>query len=187
MSLNMNNERIVSWIDSLFSDLEQTDRVLEQKEELQTHFIERIKDYMATSLGFDEAFKAAQKDLGDVDELKAGFQNELSDRAHDKGRGEEDWDEDWGHDEGWGGPTVSYKLVAMSPFVFLILGFAFGWWAWAWVVIPVSGILFGAPISIGHRLIALSPFVFILLGFFFGWWAWGWLVIPITAVLCHDK
>ena len=39
----MNNVRIVDWIENLFADVEQTDKVLEQKEELQNHLADRIK------------------------------------------------------------------------------------------------------------------------------------------------
>ncbi|MCL2699227.1 MAG: hypothetical protein FWE68_02855 [Defluviitaleaceae bacterium] len=35
-----------------------------------------------------------------------------------------------------------WKIAALSPFVYVMLGMAFGWWAWAWVIIPVSAILF---------------------------------------------
>jgi hypothetical protein len=35
-----------------------------------------------------------------------------------------------------------WTFTALSPFIFLALGFAFNWWAWAWMVIPVSAILY---------------------------------------------
>ena len=191
----MNNARIVDWVDSLFVDVEQTDKVLEQKEELQMHLTDRIKDYMANSMDFNEAFRLATADLGDVDELVAGFKKE---RAASKQRTRVEWDDDedddWDEEE-WDDfddnsehnrGLFGWKLTALSPFIFLGLGFAFGWWAWAWVIIPVSAIL-ETPMKKGHKIVSLSPFVFVLMGFAFGWWAWGWIIIPVSAILFHDK
>jgi HAMP domain-containing protein len=33
------------------------------------------------------------------------------------------------------------KFIALSPFIYILLGFFFGWWAWAWLIIPVSAIV----------------------------------------------
>ena len=185
----MNDERIIKWIDSLFEDMEQTDRLLAQKEELKTHLLERTKEYMVDSIGFDEAFIRAQIDLGDIEELKASFlqEEDIADR--------DDWDDDWDEDDDedeehadYGGDqSYRWKLTALSPFLFIFLCATFGWWAWAWVIIPVTAICLNAGLPPGQRFIALSPFIYILAGFFFGWWAWGWAIIPISGILLHDK
>ena len=187
MSVNMNNERIISWIDGIFADLEQTEKVMEQKEELLTHLIDRIKDYMASSLGFDEAFEAAQKDLGDLNELKAGFQKagrDYPDSEYYDEVDDEDYEDEDDYDEGGGWKT--FRLAALSPFIYLFFGFAFGWWAWAWVIIPVISILC-VPMPRAVKIVSLSPFVYVLLGFVFGWWAWGWMIIPLSAIMLIDK
>jgi len=208
----MNNQRIIDWVDGLFAGFAQTDKVREQKEELQSHITDRVKEHMADSMDFDRAFAVAKEDLGDLDELLASFDRKKEKKSKD--RKKETWvrDEapteyvgnapynpmDSSHDDtlgeekrkkkkdGWSFDIRWHGLVALSPFIFLGLGFAFNWWAWAWMIIPVSAILFGGKWgkrSIGHKLVAVSPFIFLALGFAFGWWAWGWIVIPVSAIL----
>ena len=75
-----------------------------------------------------------------------------------------------------------WTLAALSPFIFIALGFMFGWWAWAWMIIPVSAIL-SAPTGKYEKMVGLSPFLFLALGFAFNWWAWAWMVIPVSAIL----
>jgi len=75
-----------------------------------------------------------------------------------------------------------WTLAALSPFIYLALGFLFGWWMWGWIIIPVAGIACGK-IKKREKWIALSPFLYLMLGFLFGWWAWGWIVIPVSAIL----
>ena len=75
-----------------------------------------------------------------------------------------------------------WTLTALSPFIYLGLGFLFGWWMWGWIIIPVVAISNGK-IKKREKWIALSPFVYLMLGFLFGWWAWGWIVIPVSAIL----
>ena len=199
----MNNQRIIDWIDGLFASHKQTDAVKEQKEELQIHIIDRIKEYMSDSMDFDQAFEAAKEDLSDLNELLASFErkrsggiagefaseiaNEISSEIEEIMEGVcEDIDEiiedvtDVKKSFSFnGGP-----LVAISPFIYLFLGFTFGWWAWGWMIIPISAILFNDGFNyFGHRLIAISPFVYLFMGSFFGWWAWGWIIIPVTAIL----
>jgi len=189
----MNDIRIIDWVNHLFADVEQTDRVLEQKEELQIHLTDRIKDYMANAMNFDEAFRLATEDMGNVDELKEGFQAKKADFRKNK----EDWDDDW-DEEDWdenedseqSGGFFNWKLTALSPFIFLLLGFAFDWWSWAWVIIPVTGIL-SSGMGKGLTLVALTPFIYVTVGIIFGgwmsWWAWGWVIIPVSGILLHDK
>ena len=181
----MNNQRIVDWVDGLFAGFAQTDEVREQKEELQTHITDRVKEHMANSMDFDRAFAMAKEDLGDLDELLASFE-----RKKGKKKVKDDtFDDEFGKKkkkkDKWGWQN-QYGLVAISPFIFIGLGFAFGWWAWAWMIIPVSAILFSG--SWGkkgdeYKLVALSPFIYLALGFAFGWWAWGWIIIPVPAIL----
>ena len=185
MDVNLNNERITKWVDILFSDLPQTGRVREQKEELQIHLIDRIKDYMSNGIAFDQAFESAKNDLGDVEELKADFRpagNSAATAGHD-----DDWDEDWDDDDDDERGGAWWKITALTPFVFVIGGFLFNWWHWAWAIIPVTAILSTPGISRGHRIIALTPFIFVLSGFFFGFWAWGWIIIPVAGILFYDK
>ena len=182
----MNNQRIIDWIDSLFMGFAQTDTVREQKEELQLHLVERIKEYMASAMDFDQAFAAAKDDLGDLDELLASFSDisdiKLADTL------------DPVHDEKSRKFGFSFRLdregiVALSPFIYLALGFLFGWWAWAWIIIPVlpiilcSGLFEGDGEDFGHGIIALSPFIYVILGFAFDWWAWGWIIIPLAGII----
>ena len=75
-----------------------------------------------------------------------------------------------------------WVFPALSPFVFILFGFAFGWWAWGWIIIPVCGIL-GTPMKFWIKCVSLSPFIYMALGFFFGWWAWAWIIIPICGIL----
>ena len=37
-----------------------------------------------------------------------------------------------------------HSIVALSPFIYVLLGFFFGWWAWGWLIIPISAILFSS-------------------------------------------
>jgi len=191
----------MEYVDSLFKDVIQTDKVLEQKEELQSHLTDRIKGYMADSMNFDQAFEAAKGDLGEADELIKGFDSwhTPSENAHIKRKDvddDDDWDdwdcEDDDEDDGTGllsrlGLRNNWKLVALSPFIFIFLGFMFGWWAWAWVIIPVIAIVTMSGLKKGLMFVSLTPFIFVLLGFAFGWWAWAWAIIPISAILLHDK
>ncbi|MCL2399466.1 MAG: permease prefix domain 1-containing protein [Defluviitaleaceae bacterium] len=183
----MNDRRIIDFVNDLFTGVKQTDKVIEQKEELQAHLTERIKDYMGKGAAFDDAFDMARNDIGDVSELTAGFEkveSRSTAKAAISSGGDwccesEEWfdddDEDWFREGNW-------KFVALTPFIFLGLGFMFGWWAWAWMIIPISAIL-TTPMESNYKIIALSPFVFLTLGFMFGWWAWGWMVIPISGIL----
>ena len=76
----------------------------------------------------------------------------------------------------------NWIFPALSPFAFLLLGFAFGWWAWGWIIIPVCAII-GTPMKFWMKIVSLSPFLYLILGFAFGWWAWAWIMIPVSAIL----
>jgi len=67
------NSQIKNFLDDLLGDYEQTPELLEQKEELATHLTERVHDHMQTGYNFTEAFEAAIRDLGDINELVAGI------------------------------------------------------------------------------------------------------------------
>ena len=75
-----------------------------------------------------------------------------------------------------------WSLAALSPFIYLLLGYLFGWWAWAWILIPIFGII-GTPMKFWIKCVALSPFLYVMLGFFFGWWEWAWILIPVSGIL----
>jgi len=212
----MNNQRIIDWVDGLFTSFAQADIVREQKEELQTHLAEKVHEYMLFErMEFDDAFAKAKDGLGDLDELMANFQKSdgIKANATASGVGVIVGDKIYGHhfhdnrsndpqldgmssdvhffDERpkkkWRFRIQCEGLVALTPFIYLILGFAFGWWAWGWIIIPVSAILLSwddrDAESIGHRIVALSPFAYLVLGFTLGWWAWGWIIIPASAVI----
>lgn len=98
--------------------------------------------------------------------------------------------------------TKSSKLIAIMPFVSLILffvgGFVFDAWAYAWMaflLIPVVAIISGMMEDKDKNVLtALSPFAatiaFFILGFGFDLWHPGWvvfLVIPMTAIIVNSK
>jgi len=205
----MNNQRIIDWIDGLFIGFAQTDTVREQKEELQTHLVDKVHEYMLFDrMEFDDAFAKAREGLGDLDELMVNFQKQ--DGVNAAGVGVIVGDKIYGHrfhDNRSNDPQIDGMnffdekpkkkkrrfrvqhegLVALTPFIYLILGFAFGWWAWGWIIIPVSAILFGWDDwdreSISHKITALSPFVYLVMGALFGWWVWGWIIIPASGII----
>ena len=95
--------------------------------------------------------------------------------------------------------NIKTKVVAVMPFVSLIIFFFLGFyqdlWHPGWLVflsIPISAILFQTRLKEG--IIALMPFLsviaFLVLGWGFNLWHPGWLVflmIPITAILLNTK
>ena len=208
--MSVNNQRIIDWVDGRFAGVAPTDKVLEQKEELQTHMEDIIRDYMAEGMEFDSAFATAKDDMGDLDELLsgAGFKKKkkkstaeaaidhvFDNRSNDPfGERSEVFDlhefETRRHERGssrWKFRINHEGIVALSPFIYLFLGFAFGWWAWGWMVIPVSAIVFCAGDKSNHKIVALSPFIYLALGFSLGWWAWGWIVIPLSALIFESR
>jgi len=181
----MNEQRIIDLIDGLFVTVEESVKVLEQKEELFIHMKDRVEEYMARGESFDGAFARAKQDLGDLNELIAGFKQKATISLN------EDDDSyfvrfDKGDDGGlrFGIRKVLGRLVSLSPFIYIILGITMGWWAWGWLIIPISGILFSSG-SLPGKIIGLSPFIYLILGATMGgnWWAWGWLIIPISGIL----
>jgi len=208
----MNNQRIIDWVDGIFASVTPSDRVAEQKEELQTHMEDIIRDYMAEGKDFAEAFAAAKEDMGDLGELLSGegftkkkkrkkesatpfdvanaamehaFENRSNDPYNERGSIDifdaDEYEKRGGH--GWQFRFDHEGIVALSPFIYVALGFIFGWWAWGWMIIPVSAIALCAGDDIRHKIVALSPFIYIALGVAFGWWAWGWIIIPASAII----
>ena len=180
----MNMQRISKYVNDLFYDVVEDDKVREQKEELRIHLTERVNDYMAAGLSFDEAFEAAKGGLGDPEELISGFERKRAVVL-------DDLDEDYGVNIQVRFNRLMVKLVPLAPFIYIIIGltqdrwmpdwWTWGWWAWGWVIIPITAIVSS---GIGlHKIPALSPFIYILLGVFLGWWVWGWLIIPISGIL----
>ncbi|MFA7589470.1 MAG: DUF1700 domain-containing protein [Acholeplasmataceae bacterium] len=91
------------------------------------------------------------------------------------------------------------KIVAVSPFVaiilFFIIGLGFNLYDYAWMsflLIPISAILINVKGS--DRIISLTPFIsiviFMITGFLFDWWHPMWLIffsIPISAIILKTK
>lgn len=91
------------------------------------------------------------------------------------------------------------KIVALSPFIamiiFFTLGFAFSLWNYAWLsflLVPIIAVIVN--VKGANKIVALSPFisfiVFYLLGIAFNLWHPGWLVffiIPITGILANVR
>jgi len=186
----MNNQRIIDWVDGLFTSFAQTDIVQEQKEELQTHIADKVQEYMLFErMEFDDAFVKAKEGLGDLDELMANFQKKYrsNDPQFDGISSDAYFFDEKPRRRKKRFRMQSEGLVALTPFIYLVLGFAFGWWAWGWIIIPVSAILFSWDDwdgeSIGHKITAISPFAYLLLGVMFDWWAWGWIIIPASAII----
>lgn len=186
----MNDASIRQYVDEIFKDVKMSAKALEQKEELTVNITERVRDYMREGLSFDAAFDTAKNIVGDTDELTAPFEK-ISSAAKYDSRQYAPQDKDTPADAGISAATrrgprfqmANWKLAALSPFVYVLLGFTFGWWAWAWVIIPVAGV-FSSPTPIWTKLVAVSPFAYVMLGFLFGWWAWGWIIIPVSGILC---
>ena len=184
----MNEQRISKFVNDLFYDVVENDKVREQKEELRIHVTERIHDYMAAGLSFDEAFDAAKDGLGDPEELISGFERKRAIVL-------DDLDDEYGVHIQVRFKRLMFKLVPLAPFIYAILGitqshwqpewWTWGWWMWGWVIIPMIAIMSS---GIGtHTITALSPFIYVLLGVFFGWWLWGWLIIPVSAILFSNN
>jgi len=164
----MNDLRIRAYADELFKDDPMTDAVREQKEALVDKLTKRVKASMAEGYTFDRAFDIATSSV-----LTGGA---LNTDAADSPRAFPDKPTQRGIE------PFNWKVIALSPFIYIALGVAFGWWAWAWMIIPVSGIFF-APMPAWVRSISLTPFIYIALGMLFGWWTWGWIIIPVSAIL----
>ncbi|MFP4478746.1 MAG: hypothetical protein ACLFPM_04885 [Candidatus Izemoplasmatales bacterium] len=91
----------------------------------------------------------------------------------------------------------SNKLVALSPFIsiilFFILGFGFGYWEYGWLVfllIPITGVLSSRSPNKLSSLIEVTPFislgVFLTIGLIYDVWHPTWVVfllIPAVAIL----
>lgn len=89
------------------------------------------------------------------------------------------------------------RIVALSPFIslilFFILGFSKGLWHPGWLVfllIPASAIFVELVNGKPHSLVALSPFIavglFFFIGFAYSTWHPTWLVfllIPVTGII----
>ena len=187
----MTDYRISKFVNDLFYDVVESQAAHDQKEELLTHLTERVNDYMAAGLSFDEAFEAAKDGLGDPEELISGFERKRA-VVMDEVEGESGIRVDLRLKLRFKG--LMMKLVAISPFIYIILAITqnswmpwlpvevtLNFWIWGWVIIPIMGILSSYLGS--DTIIALSPFIYVILGVLFGWWLWGWLIIPISAIL----
>ncbi|MBU1143841.1 MAG: DUF1700 domain-containing protein [Firmicutes bacterium] len=95
--------------------------------------------------------------------------------------------------------SVRNKIIAITPFlsliIFFVLGFYFELWNPGWMVfllIPVTSIALHTRLKDG--IVALSPFIsviaYLILGWGFDLWHPAWLVfllIPMVSILLHTK
>ena len=201
----MDHTRITNMLEELFIGIPETENVREQKEELRVHLTEQVNDYMAKGFTFEDAFRRAKDDMGDLDELVAEFSREISSfdttveefvnqkkkdqimKQQKKIKKLQNLSKRRRYTQKYSGLS---KLIALSPFIYILMGVLIpGWrvWAFGWMIIPVSGILFEGSKHTSRRriIISLTPFIYILLGMFFGWpfWLWGWIIIPVTAII----
>ena len=172
----MDRQRIISFVNQLFEDTPKSKLVIEQKEELQSHMEERIADYMAGGISFEDAFNRAKDDLGDVSELVKEFEKKGSSKKKKKRKK---------HRKG----RFPYILTPLAPFIYVGLGLLIpGWQIWAvgWIIIPMIPILetFIKDKSL-PVLVGLTPFIYVGLGILIGgsFWAWGWMIIPIAGII----
>jgi len=96
---------------------------------------------------------------------------------------------------------IRTKIIALSPFVALILffvgGFVFDAWAYSWIaflLIPVTAIIAEMSFKDPHVFTALAPFAatigYGILGFYYNLWHPGWLIfliIPVIAIITERK
>ena len=202
----MNNRQIINMLDDLFYGIPETDKVREQKEELRIHFSDMVNERMADGLTFDEAFKKAKSDMGDLDELISEFKSSGDKLKSDIGNLSHAQEEYYNNKYkkitklykaerrrkfarafGW-----MHKIASITPFIYIFMGIMMsGWrvWALGWMIIPCSFIVAEA-FSKGkfRRLLALTPFIYIYLGSILGtpFWFWGWIIIPVAYIL-FDK
>ena len=172
----MDRQRIISFVNQLFEDVPKSKLVIEQKEELRSHMEERIADYMANGVSFEDAFNRAKDDLGDVGELVKEFDNKGSSKKKKKRKKRRN-------------KGFQYTLTALAPFIYVGLGLLIpGWQIWAvgWIIIPVIPII---ETFIKNRslavLVGLTPFIYVGLGILIGgwFWAWGWMIIPVAGII----
>lgn len=177
----MNRELISQFVDDLFKNINQTKKVIEQKEELRSHIIEHVNDNMQKGFSFEDAFEVAKHDLGDLSELIQEFakkEDEESENKHlkklkklryikrflENGEISDELDEainDFAikieHDAKY--RSLKWKRRKKSR------------WDFAGKIIP------------------LSPFIYVIIGLFLGiwqWWAFGWMIIPMTAIFFSE-
>jgi hypothetical protein len=115
MTNPMGKKRIAKWVNDLFYNIIETDEVREQKEELRIHLSERVEEFMAKGLSFDEALAAAKTSLGDPDELVSGFERKPAVVVNDL-------DDDYGVNFHFRVSRLFTKLVSLSPFIYVLLG-----------------------------------------------------------------
>lgn len=63
------NDSVRYFIRGLFRGIGETERIAEQREELEAHISDRVADGVASGLPHDEAFSRAVESLGNLDEL----------------------------------------------------------------------------------------------------------------------
>jgi hypothetical protein len=190
-------KKIIKLVNNIFYDIADSPEVREQKEELRIHLSERVNEYMAHGLDFEDALAQARESLGDPQELVEGFERKKAVQV-------DEVDDDYGVNISFRMSRLFMKLTPLSPFIYVILGITQStwrsewlnpllytitgnanavpnWWARGWILICVAPILGSG--SWGGKIVACSPFIYVLMGVFFGWWLWGWLIIPMSAII----
>ncbi len=173
----MNNERIRKYVDEIFKDVLQTGAVKEQKEELTINLSEKLSEYMKNGQSLDEAFNSVVAEMGDTHELTLGLERatKIIDAPVTVVTGAE-------HKSSWFRNFDGYKLTALAPFIYIMLGYLFDGWALCWVIIPLTAI-WSAPTHRNYKWIASSPFIYYIIGMLFDGWTLGWIIIPVSAIL----
>ena len=173
----MDRQHIISFVNQLFEDVPKSKLVFEQKEELGSHMEERVADYMADGLSFEDAFRKAKDDLGDVGELVKEFDKKGSSKKKKKRKK-------------YRSKRFPYIFTPLSPFIYILLGFMIpGWHVWAvgWIIIPMTPIIETAISSKSMTvLVGLIPFIYVGLGILlmdWRFWAFGWVIIPIAGIV----
>lgn len=167
---------------------------------MKQNYLDQLRDLLTTIHEEDEDQLSEEK----LESLMKDYQ-QLYDEGLADGKSEEEIEDKLGNPEkviaalGLHQPEKKRwqnKIVALSPFVsvviFLAIGLIYGVWHPTWLVfllIPVTAIILDYKEN-GHILTPLSPFVavtaFILLGTYYDLWHPAWLVfliIPILGIL----
>ncbi len=190
--MNIESE-IRNFVDNAFKGKVNSNDVTMDKEEIVVNLIDKVDEEMKRGLTFNEAFLKARGELGDINFLAdeiSGSQNSNY-KVLDK--------------------EPKYRLIfsnsmiiALTPFVYCLLGFMFNLWDIAWVIIPVTAIALSS-IKLSNKIIAITPLFYVFVGLFINriyshtlifrglissmalkWWAIGWIIIPVSAIILKN-
>lgn len=154
-----------------------------EKDDILADYQEMYDNYLDYGMSHDQIREKLGEPKSIIDDLTEGFvkQTELKEKQ---------------------AASRNNKIVALSPFIALLIFFAFGFafdaWAYSWVaflLIPIIAIIANTE-KTGEMIIALTPFISVIgygiLGFGYQLWHPGWLIfllIPVTAIIVevHKK